>query len=517
MIQRVVQLLFVLAVFGASAGAQGEPSPLVLGETFRLHSEVLGEERVINVYRPPGAEPGEALPVLYMPDGGVGEDFVHIAGLLQISAMNGTMRPFLLVGIENTERRRDLTGPTEVESDRNIAPRVGGSAAFRSFFRDELMPEIERRYATTGERAIVGESLAGLFVVETLLLEADLFDTYVAVDPSLWWNDEGLVAEASGLLRARQEDAEDDFHKTLFLANADDSGEIAEATGRLTRSLRGSAEDVPGLEWHHVEFLDETHRTIYHPAAMRGFRDVLAPGTVFLDGQRKTTLATVQLAEAGDRGCYLDLLDAEGEPFQELGTFEVCEQGGIHGKRVRLEYDTAQVPVPECGGDPECDRTTTVILVERVEVLRPWVPSHCHEGEAKVFSCGSTEQRVVSLCASGSLTADTGTLQFRWGPWGEAPSRVVPEPAAHPAEHFRSGMLTFSGGGGAYLAFQHEGARWVVFTGIGKGWQKEGLVVSRPGEDPVEYPCRSEWVSELGPGFFEQAGIPADGEGFEIP
>ena len=55
-----------------------------------------------------------------------------MAGLVQVLVGNGTMRPFLLVGIENTERRRDMTGPTQNAEDRKIAPRVGGSAAFRA-------------------------------------------------------------------------------------------------------------------------------------------------------------------------------------------------------------------------------------------------------------------------------------------------------------------------------------------------------------------------------------------------
>ena len=172
-------------------------TPLVIGDTFTLASKVLGETRRINVYTPPGlADPSTALPTLYMPDGGLSEDFLHVAGLVQIGAINGTMRPFRLVGIENTERRRDLTGPTENAEDKKIAPRVGGSAAFRKFLRDELMPVIRERYHTTGETAIVGESLAGLFVVETLLLEPDMFDTYIAIDPSLWWNDAKLVRDA---------------------------------------------------------------------------------------------------------------------------------------------------------------------------------------------------------------------------------------------------------------------------------------------------------------------------------
>ena len=105
-----------------------------------IDSAVLGEKRRINVYLPAGTPSGMALPVMYMPDGGMLEDFLHVAGLLQVGAGNMTTRPFLLVGIENTERRRDLTGPTENAKDRSIAPRVGGSRAFRNFIRNELMP-----------------------------------------------------------------------------------------------------------------------------------------------------------------------------------------------------------------------------------------------------------------------------------------------------------------------------------------------------------------------------------------
>jgi uncharacterized protein len=106
-----------------------EPAaPLTIGETFTLQSKALGEIRRINVYLPPGyAESADQRwPVLYMPDGGLAEDFLHIAGLVQVSVGNGTMRPFVLVGIENIERRRDLSGPTQNEEDRKIAPRRKG-------------------------------------------------------------------------------------------------------------------------------------------------------------------------------------------------------------------------------------------------------------------------------------------------------------------------------------------------------------------------------------------------------
>src|SRR6476619_3710646 len=106
--------------------------PLVIGETFTINSDVLHEVRRINVYTPAvyTDSPSVRLPVLYMPDGGMAEDFLHVAGLVQVSTGNYTMRPFILVGIENTKRRRDLTGPTNNAEDRKIAPRVGGSATF---------------------------------------------------------------------------------------------------------------------------------------------------------------------------------------------------------------------------------------------------------------------------------------------------------------------------------------------------------------------------------------------------
>ena len=267
----VVWTLLVFSVFGATAMAQNQASPLVIGDTFTIDSKILGEKRVINVYMPPGYKesPAARFPVLYMPDGGIAEDFLHVAGLVQVSVGNETMRPFLLVGIENTERRRDMTGPTENENDKKIAKRVGGSAAFRNFIRGELMPQIKTRYRTTDEKAIVGESLAGLFVVETFLLEPDLFDTYIAFDPSLWWNNQKLVNDAAARLRARPKQA-----KTFYFAN---SGEEAVA-GVAQKFAEILGKNAPsGVRWHFEKMPDEKHSTVYHPAALKAFRAVFKP------------------------------------------------------------------------------------------------------------------------------------------------------------------------------------------------------------------------------------------------
>ncbi|GAB3872225.1 alpha/beta hydrolase [Hymenobacter segetis] len=244
-------------------------TPLNIGQTFTIESKALGETRRINVYLPPAYTDSATvrLPVLYMPDGGIGEDFLHVAGLVQVLTGNGTMRPFILVGIENTQRRRDLTGPTTNAEDKKIAPKVGGSVAYRQFIREELMPQVKQRYRTTAETAIVGESLAGLFVVETLLLEPKLFNTYLAFDPSLWWNNGQLAAQAGTLLQKSRPMA------TVYLATSI-HGDTA-ATRRLMALVRPQAARLGN--WYYAPMPEETHATIYHPAALRAFRVVFKP------------------------------------------------------------------------------------------------------------------------------------------------------------------------------------------------------------------------------------------------
>lgn len=252
----------------SQAAEEARVSPLVIGETSVLYSNVLGEDRRINVYMPPvdSATSADALPVLYMLDGGLAEDFLHVAGLVQIGVANGTMRPFLLVGIENTVRRRDLVGPTELPEERKIAPHAGGTVAFRKFIRTELMPYVRAHYRTSPETAVVGESFAGLFVLETFLYEPDLFDTYIAFDASVWWNRHRLLDDAPQLLRQGNRAG-----KTVFLAASRD--DIDEGNARFDRLLSEPA--AAGAAHSFVAMPEERHATIYHPAALSAFRRVL--------------------------------------------------------------------------------------------------------------------------------------------------------------------------------------------------------------------------------------------------
>lgn len=254
----------------ADAPAAAAPEPVVIAQSYTMRSEVLGETRRYNVMLPPGYAGGEArYPLLLLLDGGIAEDFHHLSGIVQVSVGNGTMRPVIVVGLENTERRRDTTGPTEVEEDRKIAPRVGGSADFRRFLAEELLPRLRAEYRIQAPTAIVGESLAGLFVVETLMLQPGLFDIYVAVSPSLWWNGDYLVRQAGPLLANEALQG-----KIVFLSVANEK-EMQPQVAALARQLRARGEARVRLHYHPMP--EETHASVFHGAALRAFRLVLAP------------------------------------------------------------------------------------------------------------------------------------------------------------------------------------------------------------------------------------------------
>jgi predicted alpha/beta superfamily hydrolase len=228
-------------------------------ETFTIKSAAVGEDRKVNVYTPPQyALSSRKFPVLYMPDGGIDEDFPHVIRTVDSLIALGAIRPIIVVGVPNTQRRRDLTGPTRVKSDSAIAPRVGGSAAFRLFLSVELIPEINRRYRTTDERGIMGESLAGLFVVETFLEQPDLFTHYIAFDPSVWWNNGALIDSAPPRIRAM-----DAKSRTLFLATSFEPSTV-EGTVRLVGMIK--AEPPRKLRWTYTPRTELSHATIFRGA-----------------------------------------------------------------------------------------------------------------------------------------------------------------------------------------------------------------------------------------------------------
>ncbi|MCO5793632.1 MAG: alpha/beta hydrolase [Blastomonas sp.] len=241
-----------------AASAAAQPVPITVGETHTLASKPLAQERVVNVYLPAEyATSAKTYPVLYLIDGGLDQDFLHIAGTSALGALWARSQDVIVVGIATMDRRRELTGPTQDAALIKEFPTAGGSAAFRVFIRDEVMPMVAKSYRTSGETGVIGESLAGLFIVETYLNEPDLFDHYAAISPSLWWDDERLAKASAALLAKRTAKP----HR-LYLTIADEGREMQTGVDRLTAALGASSRS--GQSWCYAPRPDLTHATIYH-------------------------------------------------------------------------------------------------------------------------------------------------------------------------------------------------------------------------------------------------------------
>ena len=177
----------------ATRTAQPAVDSVPAHDSFTVHSRPLGEPRLINVYTPlqyRAAVGGSAtpLPVLYMPDGGIDEDFPHVVHT--VDSLIVAARSDRSSSSACPTRNDDAILPVPLGSRPTAPSRRVSEGGLRSaeFLRDEFVPEVDRRYRTTRERGIIGESLAGLFVVETFLDEPSLFTHYIALDASVWWN-----------------------------------------------------------------------------------------------------------------------------------------------------------------------------------------------------------------------------------------------------------------------------------------------------------------------------------------
>jgi predicted alpha/beta superfamily hydrolase len=242
--------------------------PIQLGISHDLDSAVLAEHRIVNVVLPASyeQEPGRRYPVLYLIDGGIQQDLVHVTGAVRLGGIWGRSGEAILVGIETKDRRKELTGPTTDPELLKRFPTAGSSAKFRDFIRAEVKPFIERSYRTRGRDLVMGESLAGLFIVETYLAEPTLFDGYAAVDPSLWWDKEALSKAAAAKAGPAQRG------RLLLVAAAKEQIEDPAAYKRLIATLRGAKLDACLMPR-----ADQTHATIYQQLTPTVLQYLLPP------------------------------------------------------------------------------------------------------------------------------------------------------------------------------------------------------------------------------------------------
>jgi len=186
-----------------TTGSEPGNASLIIGKMDSLRSEILDETRNIWVHVPDEATATlfgkTTYPVLYLLDGP--GHFHAVTGMLKNLGDNGIVPRMVVVGIPNTDRTRDLT-PTHVDvmfGDSAYVLTSGGGAEFMDFMEKELIPFVEDKYPVTPYRTFVGHSFGGLAAVYSLLDRPGVFSNYVAIDPSLWWDDWLMVHWADSL------------------------------------------------------------------------------------------------------------------------------------------------------------------------------------------------------------------------------------------------------------------------------------------------------------------------------
>ena len=259
-------------LFLTLTGLQAQPAvigpvrtePFVLGITDIIRSTVMNEERTLNIYLPPGYNEQDSVryPVIYLLDGSVDEDFIHMAGLVYFLGFPwlNLCPPSIVVGIANVDRKRDFTFPTTVEKDKKDFPTTGGSAAFIRYLGEEVIPYIQSRYKTNSTSTLIGQSFGGLLATEILFTHPDWFSKYLIVSPSLWWDNQSLL------------------NRTVTLATQPDiriavgkEGRVMERDAKaLYRKLRPFYADKRRLRFHF--FKKENHGSILLHAAYEGLQ-----------------------------------------------------------------------------------------------------------------------------------------------------------------------------------------------------------------------------------------------------
>lgn len=274
-----ISLIFLFVIFSAPLTFGQKPipektgvvKPFVLGVIDEIQSNELKEKRVLNIYLPEGYNPKDSIryPVIYLLDGSADEDFIHIVGLVQFNSFEwvNQVPKSIVVGIATVDRRRDFTFASSIAEDKKSNPTSGHSNRFISFIEKELQPYIQEKYKTSSSKTIIGQSLGGLLATEILFKKPELFNKYIIVSPSLWWDNGSLLNQPL----ARFE------HKDIYIG----VGKEGLAPTKIPRVMEVDAnvlaDKIKNLKNRNVNvYFDylplENHATIMHQAVFNSFR-----------------------------------------------------------------------------------------------------------------------------------------------------------------------------------------------------------------------------------------------------
>src|SRR5215471_4034087 len=246
-----------MAAIQACTPALHGQNPVVVGEAVNFRSAVLGEDRQLFIAKPGGYDgASERYPVLYILDAET--HFRYASGIVEFLAFADRIPEMIVVGIASGSRERrtrDLTPVSTSQMDQRFTPGHGGAASFLSFLTQELLPMVDKKYRTRPYRILVGHSHGGLFASYVLAEKPTAFQAYLAIDPSLSWNN-GAVVNQIGTMLTRTKSLPVDF----FLVAAHSGDPRDRTLFKLAEVLKAK---VPLDFRAHFELMnEETHMSV---------------------------------------------------------------------------------------------------------------------------------------------------------------------------------------------------------------------------------------------------------------
>ena len=272
---RRILLLLGCALAGApplmAQTATPPDSSVTIGTAHHIYSTVLGEDRPYFVYAPPNVR-GVASPIIVVLDGA--DYFWLTTAAVRILVRDGRIPPVRIVAVPNTTHRaHDLT-PAAISDTalrRRAGTTVGGADRMLSFLSDELLPDVERNYGIAPTRVLVGHSLGGLFAAYALLTRPEAFHAYIAISPSIGFDNARLTDSLVAWL-TRQPERRGWFYSTMGALEPE--GMIAPFL-RAERAFREHA--PPTLEWRFTVLPGEDHLTTPYRSTYDGLDAVFRP------------------------------------------------------------------------------------------------------------------------------------------------------------------------------------------------------------------------------------------------
>jgi len=264
MIKKILTLFSILFAFQFMVLAQNETvKPLTIGEIRTLKSKILNEDRTLNIYLPQGYDKTKSYPVIYLLDGSMNEDFIHVTGLVQFFNQMYSMPEAIVVGIANVDRKRDFTFHTDLKDLQKDYPTTGHSDKFITFLEKELKPYVESQFKIT-DKYLFGQSLGGLLATEILLNKPEMFNNYFIISPSLWWDDESLLKQAPQLLAKSP-----DTKKFVYVSvGKDEHPVMVKDAAALYETLQKAGKKNWTVEYKIME--TDNHATILHRSLYEG-------------------------------------------------------------------------------------------------------------------------------------------------------------------------------------------------------------------------------------------------------